>query len=59
MTDPHLRTAQDRLHAALHRLTAAFRSAAVHPDELLHRVRLLGLSGPDRWYDPHWPGHLY
>ncbi|MFJ9855710.1 hypothetical protein [Streptomyces sp. NPDC101150] len=25
--------------------------------ELLHRIRLLGLSGPDRWEDPHWPGH--
>ncbi|MFE1316803.1 hypothetical protein [Kitasatospora phosalacinea] len=33
MTDPHLRDAQDRLRAALHRLTAAFRGAAVHPDE--------------------------
>lgn len=24
--------------------------------ELLHRIRLLGLSGPARWDDPHWPG---
>ncbi|MFJ6569560.1 hypothetical protein ACIQNU_19250 [Streptomyces sp. NPDC091292] len=29
------------------------------PDELLHRIRLLGVTGPDRWYDPHWPGHRY
>ncbi|MER5357513.1 hypothetical protein [Streptomyces sp. NPDC002785] len=28
-------------------------------DELLHRLRLLGLTGPDRWEDPHWPGHGY
>ncbi|WP_237773187.1 hypothetical protein [Streptomyces luteocolor] len=29
------------------------------PDELLHRVRLLGLEGEPRWTDPHWPGHRY
>jgi hypothetical protein len=29
------------------------------PGELLHRIRLLGLTGPDRWEDPHWPGHRY
>ncbi|MFV8133017.1 hypothetical protein [Streptomyces syringium] len=29
------------------------------PEELLHRIRLLGLTGPDRWEDPHWPGHRY
>jgi hypothetical protein len=23
--------------------------------ELLHRLRLLGLTGPARWDDPHWP----
>ncbi|WP_254878865.1 hypothetical protein [Streptomyces sp. NA04227] len=28
-------------------------------EELLHRVRLVGLTGPDRWEDPHWPGHRY
>ncbi|WP_394436913.1 hypothetical protein [Streptomyces sp. SGAir0957] len=28
-------------------------------DELLHRVRLLGLTGEERWQDPHWPGHRY
>lgn len=26
---------------------------------LLHRIRLMGLSGPARWEDPHWPGHRY
>ncbi|WP_182881846.1 hypothetical protein [Microbispora sp. H10949] len=29
------------------------------PVELLHRIRLLGLAGPARWNDPHWPGHRY
>ncbi|WP_203887768.1 hypothetical protein [Planotetraspora kaengkrachanensis] len=29
------------------------------PVELLHRIRLLGLAGPARWDDPHWPGHRY
>ncbi|MEU4407720.1 hypothetical protein AB0F88_24645 [Streptosporangium sp. NPDC023963] len=29
------------------------------PAELLHRVRLLGLTGPARWEDPHWPNHTY
>lgn len=24
-------------------------------EEVLHRIRLLGLSGPTRWDDPHWP----
>ncbi|MBO2464915.1 hypothetical protein [Actinomadura violacea] len=28
-------------------------------DALLQRVRLLGLNGPARWDDPHWPGHTY
>lgn len=28
-------------------------------EELLRRVRLLGLSGPARWEHPHWPGHTY
>jgi hypothetical protein len=28
-------------------------------EELLHRIRLLGLTGPARWYDPHWPGYQY
>ncbi|WP_229798051.1 hypothetical protein [Planomonospora parontospora] len=28
-------------------------------EELLHRVRLLGLAGPARWEDPHWPDYRY
>ncbi|MER7936234.1 MULTISPECIES: hypothetical protein [unclassified Streptomyces] len=28
-------------------------------EALLHRIRLLGLTGDDRWEDPHWPGHRY
>ncbi|MFD8685917.1 hypothetical protein [Streptomyces sp. NPDC059651] len=28
-------------------------------EDLLHRIRLLGVTGPDRWEDPHWPGHRY
>ncbi|MEU9865198.1 hypothetical protein AB0D99_30465 [Streptomyces sp. NPDC047971] len=28
-------------------------------EELQHRMRLLGLTGPARWTDPHWPGHRY
>ncbi|MFD9048712.1 hypothetical protein [Streptomyces zaomyceticus] len=27
------------------------------PEELLHRIRLIGLGGPARWEDPHWPNH--
>lgn len=27
--------------------------------DLLHRIRLLGVTGTDRWEDPHWPGHRY
>ncbi|MET9509472.1 hypothetical protein ABZX62_13535 [Streptomyces flavidovirens] len=34
---------------------APARLRAQHASEhLLHAVRLLGLTGPDRWYDPHW-----
>ncbi|MGW0533988.1 hypothetical protein [Streptomyces sp. NPDC003032] len=29
------------------------------PEELLHRIRLVGLTGPARWEDTHWPGHRY
>ena len=28
-------------------------------EQLLHRVRLFGLTGANRWDDPHWPGHTY
>ncbi|MFJ5265817.1 hypothetical protein ACIQAC_35690 [Streptomyces sp. NPDC088387] len=34
-------------------------SAVGASGELLHRIGLLGLTGPDRWEDPHWPGHRY
>ncbi|MFJ6939828.1 hypothetical protein [Streptomyces sp. NPDC101132] len=27
-------------------------------EEVLHRARLLGLTGPARWEDPHWPADL-
>lgn len=29
------------------------------PEDLLHRIRLLGVTDSDRWEDPHWPGHRY
>ncbi|GAA3090705.1 hypothetical protein GCM10017562_72080 [Streptomyces roseofulvus] len=29
------------------------------PEDLLHRVRLLGVTGPARWDDPHWPDYRY
>ncbi|MFF2045550.1 hypothetical protein ACFVVX_34540 [Kitasatospora sp. NPDC058170] len=29
------------------------------PDDLLQRLRLIGLMGPARWHDPHWPGYSY
>ncbi|WP_051965615.1 hypothetical protein [Kitasatospora mediocidica] len=29
------------------------------PDHLLQRLRLIGLPGPARWCDPHWPGYTY
>lgn len=33
--------------------------AADASTDLQHRIRLLGLTGDDRWTDPHWPGHGY
>jgi hypothetical protein len=27
-------------------------------EELLHGIRLLGLTGPARWEDPHWSSHF-
>ncbi|GAP49915.1 hypothetical protein [Streptomyces azureus] len=27
--------------------------------DLQHRIRLLGLTGEDRWTDPYWPGYRY
>ncbi|WTU09477.1 hypothetical protein OG787_19305 [Streptomyces sp. NBC_00075] len=35
------------------------RNATAETEELLHRVRLMGLTGPARWEDPHWPNHHY
>ncbi|MFF3595486.1 hypothetical protein [Kitasatospora indigofera] len=29
------------------------------PDELLQRLRLIGLTGPSRWDDPQWPHYTY
>ncbi|MFC8230820.1 hypothetical protein [Streptomyces sp. NPDC057287] len=29
------------------------------PEELLHRIRLIGLTGSARWEDPHWPDRVY
>ncbi|MGW7449180.1 hypothetical protein [Kitasatospora sp. NPDC054795] len=29
------------------------------PEDLLHRLRLIGLTGPARWDDPHWPHYSY
>ncbi|MDX2558591.1 hypothetical protein PV371_02840 [Streptomyces sp. TX20-6-3] len=28
-------------------------------EDLLHRIRLIGLTGPARWEDPHWPDYRY
>lgn len=38
---------------------ARLRAVGDVPDELLHRVRLIGLTGPDRWEDPHYPHRGY
>ncbi len=38
----------------LHRAPPRLRRVRA-PEALLHRVRLLGLTGPARWEDPHWP----
>ncbi|MEH0424074.1 hypothetical protein [Streptomyces sp. B21-083] len=38
---------------------ARLRSQDAATVELLHRVRLIGLTGPARWEDPHWPDHHY
>ncbi|GAB1822089.1 hypothetical protein [Herbidospora sp. RD11066] len=47
LTEWLLRHASDRLRAA---------GAS---EELLHRVRLLGLPEPARYEDPHWPDRIY
>ncbi|MFF2846053.1 hypothetical protein ACFVT5_06960 [Streptomyces sp. NPDC058001] len=47
------------LTAWLLRHTPARLRAQGAPEELLHRIRLLGVTDLDRWEDPHWPGHRY
>lgn len=47
------------LTAWLVRHTPARLRACGASEDLLHRIRLLGVTGPDRWEDPHWPGHRY
>jgi hypothetical protein len=39
------------------RAPARLRAQGAATEELLHGVRLLGLTGPARWEDPHWPRH--
>lgn len=50
---------REELAARLVRHAPARLRAHGADEELLHRVRLLGLTGPDRWEDPHWPAHVY
>ncbi|MFD3946383.1 hypothetical protein [Streptomyces sp. NPDC058579] len=38
---------------------ARLRAVPDVPEEPLHRIRLIGLTGPARWEDPHWPNHRY
>ncbi|MFH8236653.1 hypothetical protein [Streptomyces sp. NPDC018321] len=38
---------------------AARLRASGAPVDLRHRIRLLSLTGEERWSDPHWPGHRY
>ncbi|MEV4938569.1 hypothetical protein [Streptomyces zaomyceticus] len=54
---------EDRLRAGLsdwlvRHAPSRLRSAGA-PEELLHRIRLIGLGGPARWEDPHWPHYRY
>ena len=37
---------------------ARLRTQDAATEELLHGIRLLGLTGPARWEDPHWPNHF-
>ncbi|OEJ28604.1 hypothetical protein AR457_33265 [Streptomyces agglomeratus] len=45
------------LAAWLARHASARLRARNAPEEFLHRVRLIGLTGTDRWEDPHWPNY--
>ncbi|MEU3691809.1 hypothetical protein [Streptomyces narbonensis] len=48
------RTRVELVSWIIRRAPARLRARAA-PEHLLHTVRLLGLTGPDRWDDPHWP----
>ncbi|MFF8275014.1 hypothetical protein ACF05T_02690 [Streptomyces lateritius] len=50
---------RSELAAWLVRCAPARLQAPDVPGELLHRIRLIGLTGPARWEDPHWPNHRY
>ncbi|MFF4018281.1 hypothetical protein [Streptomyces sp. NPDC001843] len=52
-------TLRTELAAWLVRHAPARLQAQDAPEELLHRIRLMGLTGPARWEDPHWPNHRY
>ncbi|WP_329124820.1 hypothetical protein [Streptomyces sp. NBC_01353] len=47
------------LAAWLVRVAPARLHAHGSSEELLQRIRLIGLPGPTRWDDPHWPSHRY
>ncbi|MFD7324749.1 hypothetical protein ACFV9D_27275 [Streptomyces sp. NPDC059875] len=50
---------RSELAAWLVRVAPARLNAQGSSEELLHRIRLIGLTGPARWDDPHWPDHRY
>ncbi|MFD7299220.1 hypothetical protein ACFV9W_38585 [Streptomyces sp. NPDC059897] len=56
-------TDEDRMSAELaawlHGHAAARLRAMGAPQELVHRIELLALTGDARWTHPHWPGHRY
>ncbi|MFD8566789.1 hypothetical protein [Streptomyces sp. NPDC059639] len=52
-------TLRTELTSWLARYAPARLRAQDAPDELLHRIRLMGLTGPARWSDPHCPNRHY
>ncbi|MFI1682094.1 hypothetical protein [Streptomyces sp. NPDC020607] len=50
---------RERLSAWLVRHAPARLRAHGASEDLLHRVRILGVEIHSRWDDPHWPGHRY
>ncbi|WP_246212258.1 hypothetical protein [Streptomyces abyssomicinicus] len=58
-TDAEEEALRTELAAWLVRHAPARLRAQDAPEELLHRIRLIGLTGPARWEDPHWPGHFH